>query len=232
MRITLRALLLSVLLVDAMVAGRSAGAQSVRTLPAPLVTAVPGTVGGLDVTTERARIASERVALEQRVAAERAACYQQFAVQDCLIESQRRKRTETDHLKRQEAQLSDAERKRRGALELDRLEAQQKQRSAAQVTEQETRARQAQQQREHRASEVDASRASAMAAAPGKKLQLESKQRASSRKQADQANRAAAAPRERERFERKRQQSAEHQSTLDRKNGQRTKPRSAGLPPP
>lgn len=226
MKKTLRSLLSSLSFIAAMVAGASALAQS----DTPV--ADGKTAGGLDVASERARIAGERAALNQREMQERAACYQKFAVQGCLTDSQRRKRVETDQLKRQESQLNDAERKRRGALELDRLEAQPKQRSADALAEQAERAHQAEQQRDQRATAAQASRDSAAAAAPGQVRQLEGKQRAFADKQADQARRAAEAPMQRKRLELKRQQSAEHQANLERKNAQRTKPPSAGLPTP
>lgn len=186
--------------------------------------------GGLDVTAERARIASERAALDRTVAAERAACYQKFAVQSCLTESQERRRDQTDHLKRQEAQLNDAERKRRGAVELQRLETLKK--DASDAAQNAARAREAQQQRDQRAIEGDKSRAATAAAAPTKAQQFENKQRNAARKQSDAATREAQAPAERERYERKRQQAEAHQAALEKKNAERVKPRSAGLPTP
>ena len=68
--------------------------------------------------------AAARQALNERVAAERAACYQKFAVEGCLEDSRHRRRADTDDIKRQEAAINDFERKRRGAAELDKLEQQ------------------------------------------------------------------------------------------------------------
>jgi len=186
--------------------------------------------GGLDVHVERARIASERAALDRTAAAERAACYQKFAVQGCLDESLERRRGKADHLKRQESQLNDAERKQRGAAELQRLEAAKK--DADDATRKADGAREAQQQRDQRALEGDNSRAAAAATAPTKASQFENKQRDFAKQQNDAAIRAAQAPAERERYERKRQQAEAHQAALAKRNAERSKPRSPGLPDP
>lgn len=184
--------------------------------------------GGLNPAAERARIANDRAVLDRAVATERAACYQKFAVQSCLEESQQRRRTQTDDLKRQEAQLNDAERKRRGAVELQRLEGLKK--DATDAAQKADSAREGQQQRDQRAVEGANSRASAAAAAPAKARQFEDKQRNAAKQQNDAASRAAQAPAARERYERKRQQAEEHQAALEKKRAQRVKPRSAGLP--
>ena len=54
------------------------------------------TTGTADFEAERARLAQERKAVEERFATEQAACYQKFAVEDCLEESRRRRRAGTD----------------------------------------------------------------------------------------------------------------------------------------
>lgn len=186
--------------------------------------------GGLDVAAERARIAKERATLSRATAIERAACYQRFAVDSCLTESQERRRDQTDHLKRQEAQLNDAERKQRGAAELQRLETTKK--DADDAARNVDRGREAQQQRDQRAVDGANSRASAAATAPTKAREFENKQLDFARQQSDAATRAAQAPAERERYERKQQQAQEHQAELEKRNAERTKPRSPGLPTP
>jgi len=186
--------------------------------------------GGLDVSVERARIASERAALDRTVAAERAACYQKFVIQSCLDESQERRRGQMDHLKRQEVQLNDAERKRRGAVELQRLDALKK--DANDTVQNADRAHEAQQQRDQRAVEGANSRALAASAAPAKASKFENNQRDFAKQQSDAAERAAQAPAERERYERKRRQAEAHQDALAKRNDERVKPRSPGLSTP
>ena len=61
--------------------------------------------GTTDFDAERARLAQERKALDATYATERAACYKKFAVEDCLLESRRRRRIATDDIKRQEAAI-------------------------------------------------------------------------------------------------------------------------------
>jgi colicin import membrane protein len=63
----------------------------------------------------RARIQAERHHIETRSMAEEAACYQRFAVNDCLVDSRARRRTALQDLRRQEVSLNDAERAARAA---------------------------------------------------------------------------------------------------------------------
>ena len=78
--------------------------------------------GGLEVATERARIQAERQQIEQRFEDEEAGCFQKFAVTDCRDASRARRRVEMADLRRQEISLNDAERKRKGAEQLQRME--------------------------------------------------------------------------------------------------------------
>jgi colicin import membrane protein len=48
----------------------------------------------------------------------RGACYQRFAVNDCLLDSRRARREVMADLRRQEVSLNDAQRKRRAAEQL------------------------------------------------------------------------------------------------------------------
>lgn len=70
---------------------------------------------GDGVSAERSRIAAERVRIEEASAREEKACYQRFAVNDCLNDTRERKREFVSDLRRQELALGDAERKRRSA---------------------------------------------------------------------------------------------------------------------
>ena len=186
--------------------------------------------GGLDVAGERTRIANEKAALDRKVAAERTACYQKFAVQDCLTDSQVRRREQADHLKRQEAQLNEAERKKRGAAELQRLESLKK--DPLDITRNADRAGEAQQQREQRAVDSAGSRSSAASSAAVKAQQFDDKQRNAAQKQSDATARRENSAGERARYERKQQEAEAHRAELEKRNAERTKPRSPGLPDP
>jgi colicin import membrane protein len=69
---------------------------------------------------QQTRIASERAQLLRAYEAQRAACYQKLAVNDCLIQARDAHNEQMNDLKRQEVALNDVQRKRKGA---DRLRA-------------------------------------------------------------------------------------------------------------
>ena len=83
-----------ILSLVALLAAVSAGAQTLAT------------TGTLDLKAERDRLSAERAALDRRVKAEQVACYQRFAVEDCLRDSRQRRRIEDDDLRRQEAAIT------------------------------------------------------------------------------------------------------------------------------
>ena len=84
----------------------------------------------LTLQAERTRIAAERSRINARFASEDRACHQRFAVNDCLKANRAWQRTELDELRRQEVLLNDAERQRKGAEQLQKLD--DKQRARAQ----------------------------------------------------------------------------------------------------
>jgi colicin import membrane protein len=69
----------------------------------------------LDMNAERARIEADRVREQARYEKEEAACYQRFAVNDCLREVKVRRRATFEELRRQEIILNDIDRKKRTA---------------------------------------------------------------------------------------------------------------------
>lgn len=186
--------------------------------------------GNIDPDAERARLTRERAEIDARAKTEQTACYQRFAVEDCLQESRRKRRTAEDSIKRQEADLNDIERKRRAAAQLERLD-KAPPRAQDDPAAQE-KARQSQQGREQRAADHADSRADAAAKAESNRRALEDKQRNHAEQQAKAARLQADAPTERARFERKQEQAAKHRADRERQNAERTKPRSAPLPTP
>lgn len=186
--------------------------------------------GNIDPAAERARLSKERAEIDARAKAEQTACYQRFAVEDCLQDSRRKRRTAEDSIKRQEADLNDMDRKRRAAAQLERLD-KAPPRAVDDPAAQE-KARQSQQGREDRAADHAASRADAAAKAEDNRRALEAKQRQHAEQQARAARLRADAPAERARFERKQEQAAKHRADRERQNAERTKPRSAPLPTP
>jgi hypothetical protein len=71
--------------------------------------------GGEDPAAARERISRQRGEVEAAYKADEKACYQKFAVNDCLNAARSRRREAMADLKRQETSLNDAERKRKGA---------------------------------------------------------------------------------------------------------------------
>ncbi|GAA4355895.1 hypothetical protein GCM10023165_48490 [Variovorax defluvii] len=202
------------------------------TLQAPLWAQTTATAGTLDVEAERARLAEERKALDQRHTQEQAACYKTFAVQGCLDDSRRRYRADTEHIKRQEASINDIERKRRGAAALDRLEEKKTTPRPQDTAAERERALKAQEERERRAADHAEDRARMAAEAEGKQRQFERKQREYAEKQAKAAQRRGEAAAKSEASDRRLERAEKHRLDLERRNAQNTKPRAAPLPTP
>jgi len=68
------------------------------------------------------RIQTERGYQEARYAKEEAACYQRFAVNDCLRNVRVRRRLTMEDLRRQEIAVNDVQRRQKGVEEIQRLE--------------------------------------------------------------------------------------------------------------
>jgi uncharacterized protein YecT (DUF1311 family) len=67
---------------------------------------------------QRAWIAATRASYQEQFDAQEIACYQRFAVNDCLLDSRRTQREVLADLRRQEVLINDTQRKRRGAQQL------------------------------------------------------------------------------------------------------------------
>lgn len=67
---------------------------------------------------QRAWIAQARASYQTQFQAREKACYQRFAVNDCLAQSRRSERDVMGDLRRQEILINDAQRKRRAAEQL------------------------------------------------------------------------------------------------------------------
>ena len=75
-----------------------------------------------DDAAERARIASERTRIEAEFEQANKACYQKFAVNDCIADARARRRELLADLRRQELVLNDADRRRRSSERLEEIE--------------------------------------------------------------------------------------------------------------
>lgn len=179
---------------------------------------------------QKSRIDADRKAVEARYDQDRAGCYQKFAVQDCLNGARRKRRAQIDELNRQEAVINDAERQRRGAAQLDRLE--QKGELSADDAAKREEALQSQQSREQRAAERAADRQAKESAAAANRRDFDDKQRVHAQEQARAAERRAQEDVERQRYEARLKKAEQDRAELEARNAQRTKPRSAPLPTP
>jgi colicin import membrane protein len=72
--------------------------------------------------TEKARIAAERARLEAGFKAEEAACYRRFLVNACLEEIRPRRSEAMAELRRQEISINEADRKAKGADQIQKIE--------------------------------------------------------------------------------------------------------------
>lgn len=183
------------------------------------------------IAVERERIAEQRRAIDARHAQERTACYQRFAVEDCLRESRQRLRHQTDDLRRQESALNDTQRKRRGAEQLQRLDEKKATAPPPDGVKQQD-AREAQRGREDRAAEHAKSRASMQAGAAQNKADFEARQRQHADDAASAAQRRAGEPEARDRYQRKQADAQRRRAERGRINAGREKPPSAPLPAP
>lgn len=192
--------------------------------------------GGLEVAAEHARIEAERQQIEKRFADEEAGCFQKFAVTDCRDASRARRRVEMADLRRQEISLNDAERKRKGAVQLQRMEqsAAAKDEPPVAVGTATPRGTASAPARTHMPIEprkpydpAAAAKAQAM-----RKATAEDKARNYQEDQAKRAGRtaAAAAANEPARYAKKLQEAAAHKADTAERNAAKTKAKSAPLP--
>lgn len=78
-------------------------------------------LSGLDVASERERIAQARGVLERAEASAQTQCYRRFAVNDCLADVRRSYRAQRDELRRQENVLSEQQRRANAAQAHSRI---------------------------------------------------------------------------------------------------------------
>lgn len=100
---------------------RLALAAGVLTLASAAWAQDDGGLSGLDVASERSRIAQARNLLDRAQAAAQAQCYRRFAVNDCLADVRRSYRAQRDELHRQDNALSEQERRARAAQAHSRI---------------------------------------------------------------------------------------------------------------
>ena len=188
-------------------------------------------VSAAELDTERTRISNERAAADRRALKERTACYQKFAVEDCLSASRLRQRLTLEQLRRDEARINDITRRERGGKALDRLDQKNAPQRAEDAEAKRDRSLESHQGREQRAADHATGRASAAERADANRRAQEKKQQAHAEHQARQAAVRDRASAERERHEDKLRRAETHRTERDKKNAERKKPRAAPLAP-
>jgi hypothetical protein len=182
------------------------------------------------VQIERTRIASERTAVDARYLAEEKACYKKFSVNDCLNEARARRRESLADLRRQDLSLNDAERKRRAADEVRKLEEKSSPQKQDEAAERRARSLNDQRIRDDKAAKKDETAAENEANARSRvKAQLD-KQKNAADKAASRASKAAAAPQEAAKQEQKLKDAEERRERVEKKRKERTKPLGNPLP--
>ncbi len=179
---------------------------------------------------ERARIEVQRQQVRERFASEERICAGKFAVNDCLRDAKARQREALADLHRQETSLNDAERRRKGARQLERTEARLREDvgpipigpAAGHTADRASRKTQEKAQAESQRRLAAQERAD----------ELVLKKQRNAQKEADRASREAAAADAQRRYREKREQAEQHKADLQRRREQAAKQPGRPLPVP
>lgn len=197
-----------------------------KTAAALLLALAAGAAGAQtadEISVERARIASERTARTLAYVEGRRACYQRFAVNDCLDDERLRHNEVMGDLRRQEIALNDLERAQRTAQRLRVLEERQSEERQQQEASRRREALEASRQRDERAADK-AREADKAAEAAGQRAARTAQPRPAPSRPDEAANR--------ERFERRQEQAARHKDEVLRKQQEAARPPRQPLPTP
>jgi colicin import membrane protein len=181
---------------------------------------------------EKSRIGQERRAADATFKTEEKACYQKFAVTDCVNEARAKRRVKLSDLHRQEVAVNDAERKRKGAerqREIDERTAPAKEADKATEREKNLADRK---KRDERATEK-AAKAAAPPAKPGGEAarQAEVQEKLKDKASSQQSRNQEAAQNLKDRQAREAEAKARKEK-LAKRLAERTKPASKPLPVP
>jgi colicin import membrane protein len=174
---------------------------------------------------ERARIAAERRKVDAQLKVDEAACYKQFAVNQCLAKVRAENHKVSADLRRQEIALNDARRREKGMAQQARIDQKEAERRSKP-------ARPAAGDADARSASRTSRAETEQARAEMRRSNQQDKQRSHDAELGDRADRAAAAPANRALYEQKLQKAAAHRAEQEKRNRERTKPPAAGLPTP
>lgn len=175
-----------------------------RLLVPPLLACLAGFAQAQDSASdqaERDRISRERAAVHATHEQAVAQCFQQFVVSDCRARADRVQRDALADLRRQEATLNDAERRRAGAAQMQRLEARQSAAREAEAADRRERALADQADREQRASNKARAQEQAATSAQARVADQASREQSQAALAREREERAARASDEQRRYE-------------------------------
>lgn len=176
---------------------------------APAGTALDTPPDAMSPQSERGRIQAERDRIEARFASEQVACYQKFAVTDCVGGARVVRREALADLRRQEVSLNAAEAKRRGAEQLSRTEDKSSLQAQLDAANRRADALAAQQQRQASADDRAAAKAAAGLTTDSRVTQEVERAAKRDQAQAERAAKANAAALERKKYADKQKQAQE-----------------------
>ena len=180
------------------------------------------------VAQERSRITAERQAAEARYSQAEVACYQRFAVNDCINQAKAQRRQALADLRRQDITLNDEERRRRAADQRRRIDERSSPEKQQQAAQQRARALADAATRHERAlNKQPAAPPAAAPADPAADPAASAPQQPASRPMPAQAD-PAAARKHQERLDAAR----ERKERLEKRRQERTKPLAQPLPVP
>ncbi len=194
-----------------------------------------GVVGQIDpqneaISHEYERVLQERAQADALYQSEASECYKRFFVNDCLALALERKRSRLTELRRQEVLLNDAERKQKGALEVQRVEDKASADRQQAQADQRAQALQAQQDREDKAEQKEQERTERQEGLAAKRAQLGDKQQAAADKAAARARKAAQAGEKRLQLEEKEKLAAQRRADVAKRLAKKDKPALEPLP--
>lgn len=190
---------------------------------AVLAQPAPEPASSSSMAVQRARIEQDRKREETRYAQEEAACYQRFAVNDCLREVRVRRRATFEDLKRQEISLNDEERKIRAGEQVDRTDEKASIKSSQEEADKRAAARQESQERMERAEQKKVDRQKDAAQKAG----TPPRERSMTRDAPSEASKAE----QKKSFEEKQRQALERKAERDKALAEKKKAKPASTLP-
>lgn len=188
--------------------------------------------GGLPIEIERARLEENRNQVAAAYDKEGAACYRKFAVTGCLADVRVRRREALADLRRQEISLNDAERKRKGADQLVRIEEKSSPQALQAEADKRAEALEAQKERQERADQKAVDRLDATSNQAN--ALKESQQAAGARAQASEARarKAASVAEEQKKYNDKLREAQERKASRNKSLAENPPTPSKPLPDP